>query len=152
VSKVIILRGVPGSGKSTWVDKYDDYLDTVGSYYRVILSRDSIRAKLFGSEGAHGVDEEAVSVDFNKWYDSYLDEATKRDDMTIIIDNTNCDWSRVTLLALRARDFRVPVEIVVIDTSLDEALRRNAARDRVVPEDVIRRMHAQLQETKDWKL
>lgn len=152
MSKVIILRGVPGSGKSTWVDKYDEYLETVGAYYRVILSRDNIRAKLFGTAAAHGVDEKAVTDNFNKWYDQYLDEATKRGDMTIIIDNTNCDWGRVLDLAVRAAQFGVKVETVVIDTPLEEALRRNAARDRVVPEDVIRRMHAQLQETKDWTL
>jgi predicted kinase len=150
-SKVILLRGVPGSGKSTWVDAYKEVLAKY-AHYVVVLSRDHIRSRLFGYPDNHGKDEERVSVVFNASYKVYLEQAQKRDDMTIIIDNTNCDWTRVEELAALAKEYDIPVEIVLIDTPLEEALRRNANRDRVVPEHVIERMHAELQATKDWTL
>lgn len=149
MSKVIILRGVPGSGKSTWVS---NYMFEAKSEVAVI-SRDDIRADLFGSAAAHGVDENRVTEKFNLLYNEFLGKMKSRNyDIDLIIDNTNCDWSRVLDLAMPAAMYDIPVKTVLINTDLDEALRRNAARDRVVPEHVIRRMHAQLMETRDWEL
>ena len=45
-----------------------------------------------------------------------------------------------------AQKYGVPVDVVVMDTSLKEALRRNSTRtpDRRIPEDVLMRMHQAL--------
>lgn len=155
MSKVVILRGVPGSGKSTYIAKYK--ANSVPWIYVASLGRDDIRKRLFGNESSHGVDEERVTKEFMVDFHYYLDTFRRykdRDDIDFVlfIDNTNCDWSRVLDLVEIVKPYDIPVEIVVIDTPLDEALRRNAARDRVVPEHVIHSMYAQLQETKDKTL
>jgi predicted kinase len=152
MSKVIILRGIPGSGKSTWVDNYIE--DTMESLAVVnVLSRDKIRAEQFGDANTgFGVDEELVTRLFFEEYENLLKSATGPYSRHIIIDNTNIFWDHVLELADLAYEYDIPVETVLIDVGLDEALWRNAGRDRVVPEEVIRGMHTQLEFTKEWSL
>jgi len=52
---IVVLRGLPGSGKSTWAREYV----ALNPDARVRVNRDDIRAMLFGRYD--GVDEKTVS-------------------------------------------------------------------------------------------
>ena len=113
----------------------------------IIINRDSIRKMLFGSESAFGIDEDLVSN---------VEHATLvfalREGYDVVIDNTNTEWQYVIKSAQVGAAHSADIEIHVIEMPLDIALKRNAMRDRVVPDDVIRKQYKRLNETKDWTL
>lgn len=141
MSTLIILRGISGSGKST---RALELLNSTPN--SVIISRDAIRAMLWGTAAAHGVDEKLVTL----VQDASVNAACQQG-KTIILDNTNVVPKFLDTAIYHVSSWGYEIVVEVIDTPLDEALRRNAARDRVVPEEVVRKQHEQLQQTKEWK-
>lgn len=129
-----ILRGLPGSGKSTYAE-YE-----AGEGEAVVLSRDSMRDMLYPS-GHSGV---LASIEEHLISETLRAMAVRLlgDGRYVIIDATNLrdkyvrEW--MTLAHGRGHDFEVTD---FRDCPLDAALKRNAQRDRQVPEDVIRDMH-----------
>jgi predicted kinase len=122
MAKLYTMVGVPGSGKSTIAKQIPN---------TVIVSSDSIRKELYGSEEIQG-DSKQV---FDLVYKRIKEELTKGHD--VVFDATN--------LTPKARKavFRFNAEHIAIyvSTSLDDCLKRNAARERKVPEEVIYRMY-----------
>jgi predicted kinase len=139
---MIILRGIPGSGKSTEAKAMAKRDPNA-----LVIGRDGIRWFLFGDSAAFGIDEDLVTKVVERLVLTALDQGA-----SVIIDNTNTVWKNVEEFAAIAATYDIPVAVHVVDVGLTEALRRNRNRDRVVPDDVIKRMHAQLEETKDWTL
>ena len=133
---VVILRGVPGSGKTTWATNW-----VASGNRRLRINRDDIRYALFGRYV--DVDENLVT----KTHNAILREAM-RTHYDIVIDNTNIDADKLRALVRHIeRQGGYVVDIIAMDTPLDECVRRDSARDRVVGEDVIRRMHVRLKYT-----
>lgn len=139
--KLIIVRGISGSGKSTWSAKYkDEHPNTL------VVNRDKLRALVFGSESDYGIDEDLIThmqnafiiAGFNNGYD-------------VVVDNTNIYEDYLEELAWLANDFNAEIVIHLIDVPLELALKQNSLRDRVVPEEVIRRQYNMLQHTKNWR-
>ena len=127
-SRLHITRGVPGSGKSTharsWVDENPSR--------RIRINRDDLRFMLFGKYW--GVDERAVT----RVQDTLLRSALA-DGKDIILDNTNLQAKNVIdTLKIAAETHGVFVEFIDFPISFEEAVKRDAARDRTVGEDVIR--------------
>lgn len=150
MAKLVIVRGVSGSGKSTWTREYvEKHNTTPGSV--VVVNRDSIRKLLFGSEESYGVNEAYVTR-----VQVAMIEGGLLSDATVVVDNTNVYWNWVEELAEMARAFDAEIEIVTIDVPLATAKARNFMRGmqggRTVPEDVIDNQHKMLQETKDYTL
>ena len=98
MSKLIILQGIPGSGKSTWARSY---LKKYGSSNTVIVNRDSIRSMLgdYWVPSREGlvttIEDEMIIASVAKHYDVIID-ATNLNDVTIarwelIAENTNAD-------------------------------------------------------------
>lgn len=136
MGKIILTIGIPGSGKSTWAAEYQE--QNPGT---LVANRDSLReslgiAKIF--------DKEAESLVI-KLEDEIIEFGLKTG-RTVIVADTNLNLKTIKHFKEVAGG---EVELKLFDVDLDECLRRNAARDRVVPEEVIRRMHKQFEEIKE---
>lgn len=147
MSKLTILRGVSGSGKSTWAEQQN----------ALVVSRDKIRVMLFGSDNAdyYEVDkdtlrerESAVTV----MQDSMIAGALKAG-KDVIVDNTNTEWKFVKQLAKIGHRHGAEVEVKVFDVPLQRAINNNTWRaaqgGRNVSRKVIEKQHSRLQGTKD---
>lgn len=143
MSKLIIVRGISGSGKSTWSNQY---IVNHPDEKVVIVNRDKIRQLLFGTEDAYGVDEDYVT-DIEK---PMLVNGLKRG-YTVISDNTNINLGFVAIMLEHWMPAGTEVEILHMPLDLERALMLNKQRERRVPEDVIHNQHASLSKTKDWK-
>ena len=143
MSKLVILRGAPGCGKSTIAAQYKRH-----GYE--IVNRDTIRLNQFGDEEFFG-EENLVTAIQDTLIDYWL-----RKGVNVVVDNTNTRWEFVRQLAGIGLRAGAEVKIEVVDIPLDEVLRRNAERGRLggraVPEHVIRRYHEELQISKEWSL
>lgn len=127
-SRLYLTRGVPGSGKSTYARKWVDE----NPKQRVRINRDDLRWMLFGAYW--GVDEKAVTR-----VQDVLLRAAIADGKDIILDNTNLQSKNVIdTLKIAAETRGVFVEFVDFPISFEDAVARDAARDRTVGEDVIR--------------
>ena len=54
MAKLIILCGLPGSGKSSYAEAFKDYDDAIYEGSTVIHSSDAIRGELFGDPSFQG--------------------------------------------------------------------------------------------------
>ena len=133
VRTVIMTVGLPGSGKSTWARRY------AAEHGFVIHSSDGVRERIYGDESVVGDFDEVFGILYED-VDRSLSEG--RD---VIIDNTGLTLrAREVVKTYHDRGFRTVA--VVFDTPLGTCLRRNASRDRKVPEDVIRGMARRMRE------
>jgi predicted kinase len=68
--------------------------------------------------------------------------------MPVILDGTHCrkDYRQEALTLLRSYGYN-RVEVVILETSLSNCLKHNAARKRKVPEHVVEQMHSDLQQS-----
>lgn len=131
--KLIVLMGLPAAGKSALCD----HLVKQGA---VRVNRDAIRKRLYGDEAIYG-DYKVVNAEYYKELKAALALGG-----TVVSDNVNTTiyHRKGTLSAAREAGY-TDITIVWLDVPLDVCLARNAARERVVKEDVIRSMHADLQ-------
>lgn len=130
--KAIVLVGLPGSGKSTLAD------NLVEDGWEVV-SADSVRADLYKDAAVQGNPAVVWGQFFLRLRLLTLLGAQ------VVVDNTNCKTrDRLKVLEF-LRESKYSVEYWLVDTPLDECLRRNKARSRRVPEAVIHRMHSSLE-------
>ena len=139
MAKLTILRGVSGSGKSTWASAAQREATTQNT--PVIVSRDRIRMCLFTTEA--WLDEALIT----KVSHNMVFEALKagRD---VIVDDTNTSQQYVNAFIGVANGLHAEYEVVTLDVPLAIALKRNALRaktgGRSVPEDVIGKQYMRL--------
>ena len=126
---LIVLCGLPGSGKST----YAKYITESGHFECV--STDQIRKDLYGNENIQGDGNQVFTTAF-----SHL--------QTYGLANINCvfDATNITPRARRrvVQKCRKYYDLIIckyMDTPLDVCLYRNSQRERVVPKEVILRMY-----------
>jgi len=141
VARLIILRGLPGSGKSTWAKEWVESREG----HAVEVNRDNTRRALFGSAnqdyyGAPDVKNREALVTMMCHADI---EASLKADFDVVVSDTNLPAKRCRELARLGVGCGAEVESITFDTPLDECLRRNAERTdkEPVPEEVIRSMH-----------
>jgi predicted kinase len=135
--RLVLLIGVPASGKTGIAAAFSQL-----GFVR--LSFDQAREELYQSEGEQGVGSDVGSL-----FRTHLAEALQGD-KSIVVDNTNF------LIDMRKQVIDAAVEagvtdihLVVMKVPLADCLARNARRERQVPEEVIRSMHAQLR-GREW--
>jgi len=125
---IIMTVGIPGSGKSTWAK--EEMRRNPHRYKRV--NKDILRAMLDGEQWSES--RERFMLDIR----DYAAQKALLKGYDVIVDDTNFSgkhWDSMCHIARRVGDVMVVEKF--FDISLDEALRRNAARPEKVPEGVI---------------
>lgn len=123
----VMVVGLPGSGKSTLIAKdYSDYCTH---------SSDAIREELTG---------DANNQDVNKKVFEILHTRVKTDlsaGKNVVYDATNISWKRRKAFLQELSNITCYRKCLLVATPFEECLKRNNARDRVVPALVIERMY-----------
>lgn len=128
MSKLIIMQGLPASGKTT---KAKELLKQDGNAIRV--NKDELRTMLHGERRWTGKQEKVTNKIQASMILSGLEQGR-----TIIVDDTNLNPNRVEALRQLAKGHKV--EILKIETSFDECIYRDSVRDKRVGREVIERM------------
>lgn len=149
--RLVILRGVSGSGKSTWARSQSGF---------VVVSRDAIRLMQFGSDGPdyYKVDKDVLRERENvvTVIQNGMISAALKAGRNVIVDNTNTEWKFVKEIAKIGYRHGAEIEVKVFDVQLERAIirdkQRSLAGGRYVGEAIIRKQHSRLQGTKDRTL
>lgn len=127
---VVVMVGVPGSGKSTWCRAR--FLSTQ------IVSLDKLRGQVLDDETDQSANHLVVPLQ------KQILAARCQMGRTSVVDSTNVLGEyRDPLLRLAERNLLLPVA-VVMDTPIEDCVTRNAAREHPVPEEFVRRAHRDL--------
>ena len=122
--EVIMMAGLPGTGKDTWIAKNHPDLP--------VVSLDDIREKYDISPiGPQG---EVISIALEKARE-YL-----RKKQPFIWNATSAVYDLRSKISYMFEEYGASVKTVFLETAWDVCLARNNSRDRVVPEDAIRKM------------
>jgi len=138
---LILLIGLPGSGKSTLARQL-----VVADPKLTLISTDKIRERLFGDEIVQGV-WLLVWREVQRQFQRAVIKISRGEVGAAIYDATNAQrrHRREVIISARAAGFKQIVGLWV-DTPVWLCLARNRRRDRLVPEEVILRMHRQLRD------
>lgn len=130
MSKLIMMVGIPGSGKSTWVK--NNFPDITS------VSRDVIRFELLDERGGEYFDYEDEV--FDKFIRQIIGSLVV-DEITIA-DATHLNKKSRARVLDKVRKFADEIEAVVLDTDLETAFERNDQREgrAWVKHGIIRRM------------
>ena len=140
MTKLILLIGLPGSGKSSLAQQM------VAEYPRRLISTDTIRAKLFGDEIVQG-SWLLVWDEVNRQFQETVKEIELGTAIAGVYDATNAarKYRREAIALARETGF-THITGLWLDAPLEVCLQRNKKRDRQVPEEIILSMHRQLQD------
>jgi predicted kinase len=129
-----ILRGIPASGKSTYAQQWvmEDPQN------RVRINRDDIREALTGSASNHTQEKRVTQLT------EELTERALKAGKDVMSDNTNTNTKFLPKTIKMAKRLGADVKHKDFPITVKEALRRNANRERKVPEEVIHRMYNNL--------
>jgi predicted kinase len=127
--KLIVLVGLPGSGKSKWAAEQD----------AGVLSSDAVRELLTGS-----AEDQSVNRLVFPTLRNLLAARVKAGMAATILDATSLTPKERRSWVRTAEALGCEAEAVFFDTPLALCKSRNAARSRVVPEDVMDRFAARL--------
>jgi predicted kinase len=126
---VVLAIGLPGSGKSSWFKRHNV----------IPLSSDMVRSLLFDDVREQRF-QDLVFSNLRSMLKARL--IAKRPmnyvDATNLTPQERQHWIKL------AKDYQYEVHAVFFDVPLEVCLERHQRRDRVVPEDVMRRMAAKL--------
>ena len=143
-SILILLIGIPGSGKTTWAKQYKKEHP-----FTNLICTDEIRKEIFGKDECPPEYNQMIRNEAHKRVKKILDDNSPngRFGPEIVVDSTNCDveeWIKYKNLG--------PSIIVarVFDATPEEAIKRQKNRERKVPEDAIRGYYETLQKNKQY--
>lgn len=125
---ILVLKGVPGSGKSTYAKTWlGESPET-----RVIVNRDTIRTEL----GCFPIGNDAQEKEVSKKEIEYITNAIK-ENKDVCIDATNLNSKTLEKWAKLASNLGVKIEYKEFIISLDEALKRDKIREKPVGKRVL---------------
>lgn len=150
MTHITLMRGIPGSGKSTIADllRYAQHPEA-----KVFSTDDYWYLPGPPKSGLYNFDIKEIAAAHLWNQDRASRWATACDH--VIIDNTNITSRAVAPYFDMAVKYNCSISILTVDTPLEECIRRNALRskDRQVPESAIRKMHSQMDSvSSDWEL
>lgn len=129
--KILFLKGLPGSGKSTYARE----IVAKGDWKRV--NKDDLRAML---------DDGKWSKDNEKWV-NLMQEIITRQSLTagysVIVDNTHLAPRHEEHYRQIAKEYNAKFEVKFFDTPIEECIKRDLQRSDSVGEKVIRQMYDQ---------
>jgi len=126
---VVLAIGLPGSGKSSWFKRHNV----------VPLSSDMVRSLLFDDVR----EQRYQDLVFSNLRSMLKARLIARRPMNYV-DATNLTPQERQHWIKLAKDYQYEVHAVFFDVPLEVCVERHQRRDRVVPEDVMRRMAAKL--------
>lgn len=132
MKKLIILAGVPGSGKSTYIKKNLPKNS-------LVLSSDEIRLELFGEMNQENNDK-VFALLHDRLEEGLKDETVQ----TIVYDATNVTRKRRKSIYNQYKG-KANIEVHMILVPLKTAQKQNKEREHKVPNYVIERMYMQLE-------
>lgn len=136
MKKLVVMAGIPGSGKSTYAKKEIDKLNGKA----IIISRDEIRFSILKDGEDYFAHENEVFKEFINQIKWNLENT----DLIVYADATHVNiGSRTKLLRALGETLKnVKVECIFMKTSLEECFRRNDLRSGIkkVPQGALRRM------------
>jgi len=126
---VVLAVGLPGSGKSSWFKRHNI----------TPLSSDVLRSMLF-DDPAEQRFQDLVFSNLRSMLKARLiaRRPTNYVDATNLTPQERQSWTKL------AKDFGYDVHAVFFDVPLEVCIERHQRRDRLVPEDVMRKMAAKL--------
>lgn len=143
MKRVILTRGLPGSGKSTLGKKLADSYHRDGFTYRIFATDDYF----VNAEGEYVFDGTKISI-AHKWNQSRVEEAIFDRIDVIVVDNTHTQFWEMIFYINTALDAGYEVEIAEPTTDwrldIDELFVRNVHK---VPREAIERMLKRWQDT-----
>ena len=130
MSKLIVLQGIPASGKSTWAKQWaKEYPNS-----RVVVNRDSLRSML----GEYWVTQREPLI--NKLEEICVIEALKSN-YEVCIDATNLNPKTISKWQNLSKDMNVDIEFKEFKISEEEAIARDKGRALEVGEKTIRNFY-----------
>ena len=126
---VVLAIGLPGSGKSSWFKRHNV----------TPLSSDMVRSLLFDDPQEQRF-QDLVFSNLRSMLKARLIARRPMNylDATNLTSHERHNWIKL------AKDFNYDVQAVFFDVPVDVCMERNQRRQRVVPEDVMRRMASKL--------
>ena len=134
MSKLIVLCGLPGSGKST---KAKEIVQKDHNAVRV--NKDALREMLFFISKSDHTEWSNKRENIVKKAELELVRTLLAKHKTVIVDDTNLHKNTVKRWEDVALEGNHKFELVVIDTDVEECIKRDALRDISVGEEVIRK-------------
>jgi predicted kinase len=135
--KAFVMVGAPGAGKSTFASKL---AETENAF---VISGDDIRTELYGKEAGQG--------QWAEIHDRIEELVSEAVGTPIILDGTHylSSYRREAISLLRSYGYD-DVEAVVVNTTLEECIQRNANRHRGVARHILLSMHHKLQSSLEF--
>lgn len=130
--KLLLLRGLPASGKTTFAK---ELARNDGNWVRV--NKDDLRNMLHGGRWSGKHERRIVQLE------RQLVEKALKDGKNVVIDDTNFNSIHEKQYREIAKQYNADFEIKEFDTPLEECIKRDNARPNGVGETVIRKMYNQ---------
>ena len=142
MNKVIILQGLPGSGKSTWAKQF--CMETPNS---LILNKDSLRKMLNCGEWTAEYEKIVKSIEMSA-LELILDRC---DNTTVVVDDTNLRLKTVNNLMQICREHNADVALKdFFHVPLKDCIERDSKREHPVGSSAIIRMNEDLNTFKQY--
>lgn len=122
--KLIVTRGLPGSGKSTWAHEQP----------AIVVNKDKIRAAMKNYDYERGDESKVLTL-----RDEFIEMGLYWG-LDVISDDTNLNPYHIRQLQFLAEAHDAEFEIVDFDVDIETCIARDAQREEPVGEDVIRGM------------
>lgn len=137
---ILLLVGVPGSGKSTWANEY--CADIKNRAVRV--NNDELRAMLNGGILYDWRNEDLIAEILRGIVDNALSEG-----WNVVIDNLNISHKHFNYWQAYANRKNYGFGVRLFDPGLDKCMERDKLRERTIGETRIRELYKQFEDK--WK-
>lgn len=130
MQKIIFLKGLPASGKSTWAKKY-----CIEHLFVERVNKDDIRDELGNPIWSRAFEEEVLKIQRQRG------EELISQGKSLIVDDTNFAEKHENYWRDIAKKYGYEFEIKFFDTPVEECIRRDKGREKSVGEGIIMDMY-----------
>lgn len=129
----IMMVGLPGSGKTTYANKYAEEIDAL------VISSDDVREQIFGDVNDQGHNSELFDIIHNMIIESL------RCKQNVIFDATNIVMKHRIALLKKIKEIKCVKKCYIMATPMEDCYINNNSRERKVPNEVIENMYKRWQ-------